>query len=92
MLLSEDTRMNSCWGHKSKNYGYTAELVLFIISSRQFIFFGYVILYQEKKEILALRVTGKQLNFILLYCSFKNMNAMLKTKFGLLLILPYIFL
>lgn len=66
MLLSKDTRMNSCWGYRNKSYGYTPELVLFIISFRQFIFFAYVILYQGKIEILALRVTGTQLNSILL--------------------------
>ena len=47
-----------------------------------FIFFGYVILYQKKKEMLGLRVTGTQLDSIVLYHSFKNMNAV-KKKFGL---------
>lgn len=37
--------MNSFWDQESKNYGYKAELVLFIISPKQFIFFSYVILY-----------------------------------------------
>lgn len=69
-MLPSDRRINSCWSNKSKTYGYKAELVLFILSSRQFFFFGCVILHQEKnkkgkrkKEMLALRVTGTQERF-----------------------------
>lgn len=45
-------------GHKSKNYSCEAELALFIVSLRQFIFFGYFFYIRKKKEILPLRVRG----------------------------------
>lgn len=67
-------------GHKSKNYSCKAELELFIISLRQFIFFGYFFYIEEKRNITfeSYRYIAEFHPFILFF-SPKNTNIMLKT-------------